>query len=638
VKAHTVGTVSLLFLHGALLGFADWRMAPNKTEIGHMGAAVYFSRTLRFDVFRVNPPLTRMITALAVGMFDPACDFTEYSSRLQDRCEWTLGNALVQANEPETLRWCFAAARWSLIPIILLGGCVGSRLSGEMYGKPAAVVFLALWAFSPFGIGWGATICPDAAAASLGIVAVYTLRRWLIAPSWPRCVLAGACLGLLPLTKLTWIVAFGIWPMIWSVSALTSAASISIGHVKHRIRTSAAQLGALVMVALYTLNAGYLFDGTGRPLGEYRFLSHTLNGTAQRTARVPSLGNRFAGTCLAALPVPLPVDFVQGIDVQRYEFERGEASYLRGTWSDHGWWYYYLYVLVLRLPTAALALIVTAASLAIARRAYRAPWLDELLVLLPCLAIFFFVSSQTGFSAHPRYILPSLPLIFVAVSRLGRAFTLMHIRTASTVAGLLAYLALSSISIYPHSMSYFNELAAVLPTPAADCQPADNVPSGAIAQPLVGALRRWFTAGPRAGPRHLLGSNVDAGQDLFYLDEWCKANSQARPLAVAYFGDFPLKHTELRRAGLPPAGPDGREQLDAGIDHATYGPLPGWYALSVNEIFNRSGRYAYFLNFTPVAAIGHSIYVYHISSAQANVVRRKLRVSDVPIQASHTGK
>jgi hypothetical protein len=60
--------------------------------------------------------------------------------------------------------------------------------------------------------------------------------------------------------------------------------------------------------------------------------------------------------------------------------------------------------------------------------------------------------------------------------------------------------------------------------------------------------------------------------------------------------------------------------------------LPGWYALSVNDIYGQS-KYGYFLNFRPVAMAGYSIYIYHITADEANRVRtesglKELAVSD----------
>jgi len=63
--------------------------------------------------------------------------------------------------------------------------------------------------------------------------------------------------------------------------------------------------------------------------------------------------------------------------------------------------------------------------------------------------------------------------------------------------------------------------------------------------------------------------------------------------------------------------------LRGDTDTSLFGPLPGWYALSVNEIYGQSQRYRYFLNFRPVAMAGYSIYIYHITLDEANRVRRE---------------
>ena len=110
-----------------------------------------------------------------------------------------------------------------------------------------------------------------------------------------------------------------------------------------------------------------------------------------------------------------------------------------------------------------------------------------MVVLVPGMVILICVSSQTGFSVHPRYVIPALPFLFVWTSKVGRAFerrphpvslsqrergVIGWFRDrkqpvmAAMVAMALAWSVGSSLSVYPHSLSYFNELAAVLPTPA----------------------------------------------------------------------------------------------------------------------------------------------------------------------------
>jgi hypothetical protein len=64
----------------------------------------------------------------------------------------------------------------------------------------------------------------------------------------------------------------------------------------------------------------------------------------------------------------------------------------------------------------------------------------------------------------------------------------------------LCWLPTSSLWIYPHSLSYFNE----------------------------------SIAGPLNGPMHLLGSNVDWGQDFEYKHGWSESNGVTAPWQLSY--------------------------------------------------------------------------------------------------------
>ena len=622
------GILPCFALWMTLVGWIGAHASPNKTEVGHVAAAAYFWKSLRFDVFCVNPPLTRMITSVPIAICGPKYDWRFYSSRPQDRAEWTLGKAFIAANTPDKIRWCFTLARWSLLPVLLLGGYFGWRLSRELYGTAASYIFLTLWCFSPLLLAWGATICPDATAASLGIVAVYVFRRWLSTPDWTRTAIAGACLGLLPLTKLTWIVAFALWPAVWLLWTIpiygTKARNQILPLPPFR------QLAAILLVALYMLNVGYLFDGTFRPLGKYVFNSRLLRG-GEKSGDPPGTTtpkeNRFAGTWLGTLPVPLPADFVLGIDTQRCDFERGLPSYFRGQWADHGWWYYYLYALLIKEPLGTWCLTAFAVGAMISGHGYSASWRDEMVLLAPAVAFLLFVSSQTGFSAHLRYLLPALPFLFIWVSKIGRVFTARsfsrnRLVIATSIALMLAWSVASSLAIYPHSLSYFSELAAVLSTPTDRLYPKPPRHDDFEHHGVLAAIKGALSLGPCNGPRHLQGSNIDWGQDLYYLEDWCKSHPEARPIKIACTGLCGLDRSSPGLTGsLPIVRKSG--QTSGKQESATVGPLPGWYALSVNEIYSRSQQYRYFLNFRPVAMAGYSIYIYHITENDANRVRKQ---------------
>ena len=83
---------------------------------------------------------------------------------------------------------------------------------------------------------------------------------------------------------------------------------------------------------------------------------------------------------------------------------------------------------------------------------------------------------------------------------------------------LLTWSIESSLWVYPHSIVYFNELSAIIPTPEDRHYTHQESKS---ARTLWHKIHRFLDAGPLNGPRHLLDSNVDWRQDYYALARWC---------------------------------------------------------------------------------------------------------------------
>lgn len=113
--------------------------------------------------------------------------------------------------------------------------------------------------------------------------------------------------------------------------------------------------------------------------------------------------------------------------------------------------------------------------------------------------------------------------------------TLFSLLTASSFCWFLA----SSLWIYPHSLSYFNE----------------------------------SMGGPLNGPEHLLGSNIDWGQDLRYLLFYQSEGLHKDKLYLAYFGPSNPYHLGLQFNCVPSVEPSNIYQLS-----------PGLYVISSNII------------------------------------------------------
>jgi 4-amino-4-deoxy-L-arabinose transferase-like glycosyltransferase len=623
---------ALLLVQAALLMYGAAVHSPSIDEVGHMAAGLSHWELGRFDLYHVNPPLVRMVAVVPVLFAQPKYDWSQFSDAPGRRSEFLIGPQFITDNGERSF-WFFTWARWACIPFSMLGGYICFRWARELYGYWSGLLALTLWCFDPYILAHGQLITPDMGATALGVTAGYLFWKWLKEPSWLLALLVGTAMGMAELTKTTWILLFALWPLLWLVWRVPQWRQLRL----RKWLNQAGQLGLILGGALYVMNAGYGFERSMTPLGDYEFVSESLGRSPE--SRSWMAGNRFADSWLGKLPVPVPRDYLLGIDVQKGEFETHSHSYLRGEWRKPGWWYYYLYALAIKVPLGVWLLAILAAFLGLTRRGYATSWRDEVALAAPALLVLTFVSAQTGLNDHSRYVLPIFPFLFVWMSKAARnrrrslrenAFSRSakseveerpfreaigdaertHFRGAKGDAfvavltgAALAWAVVSSLWVYPHSLSFFNE--------------------------TIG--------GPANGGAHLVDSNIDWGQDLFFLRDWLKQHPEARPLKLAYFGLF-----DPRVAGIeftpPPRGETSpKEAADPGVKEI--GPQPGWYAVSVSMLYGRQfsipdgqgkgssvplNSFTYFQKFKPVAHTGYSIYIYHITPEQCAVVHREL--------------
>jgi hypothetical protein len=598
---------TVLSAHTFLLTWSAWRHSPTSAEFFVLPAGVSHLSLGNFDLCRTNPPLVRTVGALPVLLLArPDVDWSSYASNPLERTEYAVAFDYVGCNSTRFV-WMMMLARSACIPLSLVGAYTCYRWAEALYGVTAGQVSLVLWCFSPFILGNAPLIVSDAHAAGFGAAAGYTFWLWLRRSSWPRAVGAGAVLGLAGLTKLTFVIFFLLWPILWIVCRCAGPRG---GTWRDRLR-EAGLLCGMFAIAVLVINVGYGFENSFKRLESFSFQSTTLRRIAsaeepaERGARAPlhSLWRR--------IPVPLPANYLQGIDTQKADFERGGLSYLRGDWRRGGWWYYYLYALGIKTPLGVLVLLFVAAMVSWTRAGYSAACCDELVLLFPPVAILLLASSQSGISCHVRYVFPALPFLFVWASKVGRAVRLRDPWVAAVAAALLGWGVLSALWIYPHSLAYFNE--------------------------LVG--------GPRGGYRHLSGSSLSWGQDLLYLKRWLDHHAEARPLHFASAGPFDPRLVGIDFT-LPPVGPRERGALFE-MSPNELGPRPGWFAIDVDFLGGRDplsaadGKggweepshgacaLAYFQRFEPVAMAGYSFYIYHLTLDEANRVRRELGLPEL---------
>jgi hypothetical protein len=491
--------LTLLLIQASLLGYSATRHSPVHLEPAFLASGISHWELGRFELYRVNPPLPRMIASLPALVAGCETDWKSFYESPGARPEFAIGEDFIRANGPRSL-WLFTLARWACIPINLIGAFIAYRWSRELYGIGAGLLTLVLFVFDPNLLAYGEFATPDCAFTAFGLLAGYTFWRWLKKPGWFRALLAGGSLALAELSKLSWIPLFGLWPVLWGIwcyslrgpprSPAMSGASTSLPPPPC---PPFAQLIAILFVAVYGLNLGYLFDGIGTPLKEYEFVSTTLTGLEQPG----KAGNRFRSTWLGSIPVPLPRQYVLGIDTQQKDLQEfAGRSYLRGEWKEGGWWYYYAYGWLVKEPISNLILVLMALLLCpLIRKNHQ--WRDELVVVAPALVLFIATSACTEFNLHWRYILPCIAFMLVFAGR-----CIFYLTSASVFHTIITQAAaLSAISMlwsYPAHLTYFNILGG----------------------------------GPYGGYRHLLGSSLDWGQDLIELSHQIEVLKQEFPRII----------------------------------------------------------------------------------------------------------
>jgi 4-amino-4-deoxy-L-arabinose transferase-like glycosyltransferase len=667
LRLPAIAAAALLAIHALLAAHTAWRKSATVDEVGHLPAGISYWQTGSFELYHHNPPLVKLLAALPALTTQPIVDYSSWEINRKSGMPlspWAFGWEFMYANAVRYHTIYF----WSRLPIVafsLLAGAIVFMWARAMFGDSAGVVAVALWAFCPNVIAHGSLVTTDMGATSLGFVATYVFWQYLRQPSWRLALLAGLCLGLAELTKFSLLMLYVLWPAIWlGYWALGGARPLA-----RSVKRSIAQLAATCVVSIAIINAGYFFEGTGTKLGDFQFLSRTL--TRKRTTPPPPIPqehpwlsvilhreNRFAGSWLGELPVPLPREYVAGFDEQKLESEgidgQGYPVYLRGVLRRTGWWWYYFYALAVKVPVGTWLLTGLALATALVRPGARGSRGDEFVLIVPPLATLLALSFLTDINLGLRYVLAVFPFWFVLVSRVACWFDSRNLPAFVTLVAL-AWNVARCLWIHPHHLATFNE----------------------------------FVGGPKNGYRHLIDSNLDWGQDLLELERWLARNRPGERVHLAYFGNVdpsilaasgrpiefslapPGQLESLRLVALKARGElfyergEWIQQHEAELlawmrsqqamgrnvapnDHPairamafekiglTNEPQAGLYAISANflvglpfrlrdqdgNMWNAvDGAYSYLQGATPIDQVGYSIFIFELSEEQARRLR-----------------
>ena len=529
----------------AALIYQTRRLGLTVDETSHFAAAYMY--WLGEDVLQPAdaPPLTRAICGWVPRLL--GAPHPRDTNGWKDRDAYMIGAEILDRPNIRARRLLF----YTRLPFLIFPLLIVFLLwhwGRQLFGEPIGLFLAACGALEPTILGHGVLINSDVPAAFGALWFAYAAWKYWCTPNLRRLLILSLATAVAVLIKFTLlplaVAGFGL--ALWK----------------------GPRLGAIAIpLAVYVgILAASQFQAQPVPPAEVQQFS----GAGVPHWALPGV------RLLARLPWPL--QFVRGLLYVGGSLQGdGFTGYMLGR-KIHGWVpLYFPLAWAIKFPIPLQLLTVAGLAAFCVRIRRREAGAADLLVW--GLAAFFFGSAVlSNFHVGFRHVLPALPFFI-----LGGGFALARWggRRAARVAFALslAWLAVSSLRVYPHGISYFNE---------------------------------WI-GGPAQGWRYLADSNIDWGQNLPDLGVYMERNRIGRIKTFIFGYDNPFFY--LKPGSMDP-------QTLPAPDNATlvhdYRPQPGVYAVSVNFLAGflfpqgYEDYLAYFRRHTPSARAGYSILIYDV--------------------------
>ncbi len=543
-------------------------------ELAHLPAGYSYLTQKDMRLNPEHPPLIKDFAAFPLLFIKDIKFPSEIKAWKNDvNGQWEFGNYFLFKTGNPADKMIFWARVPMLLVLILLGFFL-FKWTKELFGNKAAVLSLTLFSFSPTLLAHGRLVTTDVGAAIGVFIATYYFLNALKEPTQKRIIISGLALGFALLLKFTTVILIPFFVLLallhyWSVRNLY-------------FRKIILHLFYVFIIAAVLIWPVYFY--------------HTFNYPSEKQAGdikylLSSHPFQFLGPALAKMayePVLKPyAQYLLGLSLNFQRGVSGNTGYFLGEVSSEGWKQYFPVVYSIKEPLAfhILTLIALLYGAWLIKRPF---WQDTIARLknlaknhFPELAMFLFILIYWTFSVISslnigvRHLLPVFPFTIMLISA-GIISWLGSNRSKLKYSALLLLIfwqIISVSSVYPHYLSYFNEIAGG----------ADN------------------------GYQFVVDSNYDWGQDLKRLAKFVEENKISK-IKVDYFG-----------------GGDVKYYLDARWDKfdPKSGPQKGWLAISATLLqggrgspvpgFNEpTGYYNWLNNYEPIARAGKSIFIYYI--------------------------
>lgn len=582
-------------------------------ELAHLPAG--YSYLVKQDM-RLNPehpPLIKDLAAFPL-LFIRDVNFPENIKAWQEDLngQWDFGTEFLYKSGNDADKLIF----WGRIPMVAIMFLLGLILFfgvRSLWGNATALLTLFFYSFSPTFLAHGRLVTTDVGAAFGVVLATIFFLNFLKNPSWKNTIFAGLTFGISQLIKFNLILLypfFGLLLIVWIITRNMRNMPIFIKNIPifWGMLEYFVKFAVIIAVAWILIWPIYAFHVQNMPKDlQLAYVKLFTRGHPAGEIVIPLT------TFLSQTDILRPWGYYMlGVDMATQRASGGHTVYFMGEVSAAGWVRYFPIVYILKEPLAFHILTVLALlymAIAIRRQPWQEPfkrlrvWISAhfaQFAMLLWLAIYWTASLISNLNIGMRHLLPVLPFTYALVSwatvqwaaekkenkqsarqkysdilRNVRIFLFADFRHGTKylfIGALMIWQIINILLVYPHFISYFNELAG----------------------------------GPSGGSRYVVDSNLDWGQDLKRLAKYVEEKNIDK-IKIAYFGGGnPKYYLGDRAEDFKWEEP----QTDWVAVSATF--LRGGQALPSSGFEESTDHFYWLFPYEPVTIIGNSIFVYYI--------------------------
>ncbi|MBI2062596.1 MAG: glycosyltransferase family 39 protein [Candidatus Yanofskybacteria bacterium] len=583
-----------------------WNDSPIVDEIPHIGAGYSYIQRSDFRLNPEHPPLAKDLAGFALSFLSlNQSTFATQFWTSDINGQWNFGRNLIFNSRNDAI----LMTRVAKIPMILffiLSAVIIFHWTKKLYGSTsspqagdkAALIATFLFSFSPTVLAHSRFVTTDVPALFGVLLGTYFFIKFLQNQTKINFTLAFVAFGIAQLTKFSLFLLNPLLMVIaiaWGLTHSTGSRQAMHNKIYSVVKTLFLTSAIIVLGYLAVVWPVYGLHVMNYPVVKQK---------ADTTYYLNSYGNKFiADKVVWASNKPYLralAHYGTGVLMVTQRSIGGNTTYFLGEVKQNAWKKYFPIVYFIKEPLAFWGLVIIALLAIITQVKSLNNWTKSHFTefaMLTWLAIYWYASIRANLNIGVRHLMPTYGFVYILLS--GQImkiiqnakikmrnysskskifnFKLSLVILNFTLFALFGWYLFENLRVYPYYLTYFNQVAG----------------------------------GPKGGYLYVVDSNVDWGQDLKRLADWVNENRIPK-ISLDYFGWADAGYYLGDKYIWINAGryKNAREFL---ADN----PVGGYIAVSKSFFMGSREKletsYAWLDAYTPVADIGNSIFVWHIT-------------------------